>query len=219
MSFGDDYIPYSDDQVAVHMTSEFDTEPWPGLYDTTRNDIFKMVSSPCLSCDKPFKGMPKQMQFGPPFRPPCESSMSAKYNVISEVKAQYPEDGVQTLKSETFYNKPCNCGCNSSKENYQTFGGDHSYDRPYVSACGRQPGCSCLGLVGCRRLPEAAQSGVYPGINYNIEGFAGQQPPMMKMIFLFLIIIIVYISYMRGEMAGRESRNISGNTSGTTSQQ
>jgi hypothetical protein len=205
MSFGDDYIAYSDDQVAVNMISEFDNEPWPGLYDTTRNDIFKMVSSPCLSCEPPFKSMPKQMQFGPPFRPPCESSMSAKYNVISEVKAQYPEDGVQCMSCGTKKgpSTPQITSVPIKREGYQTFGGCANPDRQYISACGRQAGCSCAGLIGCRRLPEAAQTGVYPGVNYNIEGFTGSKDPMTQMIFMFLIVILVYLSYIHGTMVGK----------------
>jgi hypothetical protein len=65
MSYGNYEVSYSDDQIGVGMISDFDQVNLPGLYDTTRADIFKMVSSPCVSCDAPFKGMPQQMQYGP----------------------------------------------------------------------------------------------------------------------------------------------------------
>lgn len=264
MSYGYEPISYGDDQVTVDMISEFDTEPYPGLYDTTRADIFKMVSSPCFKCDGQFKGMPKQPQFGPPFRPPCESSMSAKNNVISEVKARYPENGVQCMAcgnpsgptSPQMSNVPItpegkivpnrhnssssiyNIGVNQSNEpyanspgyartnpmeNYQTFGGCPCPDRPYVSANGRQVGCSCLGLVGTRRLPEGSQAGVFPGVNmtgpvspwpmvssgFGLESFTNKCDSMLNLMFLFLLIIVIYLSFLHGKLCGNKEFELS----------
>jgi hypothetical protein len=210
MSFGADEIPYSDDQVAPSMISEFDTEPWPGLYDTTRSDIFRMSSWPCFSCGD--KGMQQQMQFGPPFAPPCASSMSKKYNVISQPQARYPEDGVRSMSRGAPPDGPKSAELKSVPiEHYQDPGPYEYPDRPYVSASGRQVGCGCMGLIGCRRLPEGVQAGNYPGINGHMEAFGGKDAlntigainiPILQLIFMFLLVILVYLSYLHGRLCG-----------------
>jgi hypothetical protein len=220
-------VPYSDDQIGPSMISDFDQITLPGLYDTTRADIFKMVSSPCLSCDAPFKGMPQQMQYGPPFRPPCESSMSYDYNVLSQARAQYPESKtkcmscgtagqpsrtpsvtinpainpigntnleqkaleLQNINKQLVYrlqNQQKQIDSLKMKENYQTFGPCACAARPYVSADAQGQGCSCLGLVGVRRIPEAPQSGVQPEAFCNLQSM----PQNNMLLFMFLVIVI-----------------------------
>jgi hypothetical protein len=216
-----DEVAYSDDQIGVSMISDYDREPMPGLYDTTRADIFKMVSSPCFKCDGQFKGMPQQMQFGPPFRPPCESSMSYNYGVNSQVRALYPEANTQCMSCggkppsqvpTVTVGAPLNKqgrtpveqsamaaqSKNLPTEHYQTFGPCACAARQYISAGPQGYGCSCLGLIGCRRLPEARQSGVQP------EAFANPQinPPLNMLFFVFLIIIFTYLGYIHSKICG-----------------
>lgn len=215
MSFGGGGRDFSDDQYVPEMISSFDTEPWPGLWDTTRSDIFKMATSPCFACDGPnARGLTREQQYGPPFRPRCVSSGPT----VADVKARYPDPRIpgQTgcvscgANNATAQNDPNadNRVGGYQNENYVTFGPPSACTtRQCVSQCGNRPGCSCMGMIGCRRLPEGPQIGVFSDSFCGAPGSAPMSyTSSMMMLFLFVILIVLYIANLQTRACMAEAR-------------
>lgn len=222
----------STDQYEPRMISEYDTEPWPGLWDTTRADVFRMAAFPCFKCDGNFKGAPREQQFAP-------SCASYNPQVIAEVSAKYPEIREQCMScgrasadqfknngqpqqfrvnrnpgipSQQFTNNRnpgippqqsftvANC---QQPENYSTDGPDCNSPTGCISQCGRKQFCSCMGQVGCQKLPEGSQAGNeamnrQPLTVQRTEGFtSGINVELYELLFQILIFIIIIVCLCR----------------------
>ena len=190
-------IPYTDDAIMPQLISDFDRQPWPGLWDTTRADIFRMASSPCFKCDGQFKGSPREQQFGPPFRPSCASHNP---QVVSEVIARYPEANIPC--------KSCGMTFNANNyprtENYTTYGPCKCPLTNSVSEIGYQPWYSCMGKVGCRQMQEGPQAGYrLPVENMSSGTLSNNMIIFMVFILSILMGLLIGAFYVSLKTAGK----------------
>lgn len=215
MAFGGDAREFGDDQYTPTMISQFDTQPMPALWDTTRGDIFTMANNPCFACDGPgIRGPSVQRQFGPPFRPQC----AVNGRTVADVRARYPvaNDPGQHGGRGGPYAPPSDAdaaviprtgpidvvqttGINSA-ERYSTFGADPTVAG--ANMCGRRPGCSCMGQIGCRQAAPGTQMGIDM---FSAGGAAAMFPPN-SLVFLMLLILIVYVCQLQTRVQLAEAR-------------